>query len=75
MLKEFLRDPPVDVNGRDDTGQAPIHTIITSKRRKSPSLLLTLLSNSNADVNIRTLDGEIALHLAVKVRSYFWLPL
>ena len=59
----------MDLNGKDGSGQAPIHAIITSKRRKSPALLLTLLSNSNTDVSIKTDDGETALHLAVKVSS------
>lgn len=43
------------------------------KRRDRVELLITLLSNSNADVNFETTRSMTALHFAVEVRKIWML--
>ena len=67
-LLEALQSPRVDVNLKDDlTGDAPIHSIIRRKKKDRVELLLTLLINSNADVNLPNRRNMTALHCAIEV--------
>lgn len=72
-LLEFLQTRRVDVNIRDNQGEGPIHKIVKKKRRDRVELLITLLSNSNADVNFETTRSMTALHFAVEVRKIWML--
>ena len=51
----------------DESGDAPIHSIVRRRRKERPELLLILLTNSNADVDLKTRKRMTALHLAVEV--------
>ncbi len=66
---EALQDPEVNVNLLDDvTGNAPIHSIIRSKKRKDRlELLLTLLINSDVDINLQNRRSMAAFHVAIEV--------
>ena len=62
-----MRDD-VDVNAIDPLlNLAPIHSIVKRERPDRLELLLTLLSNSDVNVDLKTPDGNTPLHLAVKV--------
>ncbi len=73
MLQAFaasLLEAKVDVNTLDEvTGEALIHSIMRRRRKERPELLLSLLTNSNAYVDLKTRKGMTALHLAVEVCS------
>ena len=47
--------------------RAPIHSIVVSESEDKYNVLQTLLTYSQADVNLMDLDGMTPLHLAVKV--------
>ena len=58
----------IEVNTLDiETGDAPIHAIIKSKKTDRLEFLLALLVNSNADVNRANRREMAPLHLAVEV--------
>ena len=58
----------MDVNAIDPLLKlAPIHSIVKSKRPDRLELLLTLLSNSDVNVDLKTPDGNTPLHLAIEV--------
>ena len=61
----------IDVNILDDlTGDALLHIIMKKKRKQERlNFLLTLLTHSKVDVNLRNRKGTAALHLAVEVTS------
>lgn len=64
----------VDVNALDEeTGDAPIHSIVKKKRKDRVELLMALLVNSTVDVNLLNSRGNSALHLAVEVQIYAML--
>lgn len=61
----------MDVNFRDEkTGDAPIHSIIKKKKKDRVDLLLALLVNSKADINLQNGRDMTALHMAIEV-SFF----
>ena len=58
----------VDVNTLDEiTGNAPIHAIVTSKKRTRVELLLALLVYGKVNVDLPNRKRMTALHLAVEV--------
>jgi len=63
--------PGVDANARDVNGDAPIHAIVKRKKRnwEKLDLLVALLTYSNADVHLHTVNKMTALHLAAQVMS------
>lgn len=68
-MLETLQSHQVDVNLLDEvTGDAPIHSIIMRKKKDRVELLLTLLINSNADINLQNRRHMTALHSAIEVR-------
>eukprot|EP00731_Ephydatia_muelleri_P031665 Em0023g172a len=65
-LEEAILLYPALVNCSSMNNEAPIHTIVKMKRKDKLSLLVTLLTNSNADVNVETgSSGLSPLHQAV----------
>ena len=56
-----------DVDKWNTEGLAPIHAIVLRKHRDKADILLALLTNSEADVNLQSMQGNTALHLAVTV--------
>ena len=61
----------VDVNTLDETGNAPIHAIVSlKKRRDKVDLLLALLIYSKVDINLPNKRQMTALHLAIEVLMY-----
>ena len=68
VLIETIRTG-VDVNTLDEvTGNAPIHAIVSGrKRRDKTELLLALLVYSKVDVNLPNRKKMTALHLAIEV--------
>ena len=67
----LMRDG-VDVNAIDPLLKlAPIHSIVKRERPDRLELLLTLLTNSDVNVDLKTPDGDTPLHLAVEVRGSF----
>lgn len=65
---EFLKSG-YDPNCLHLDGYYPIHTYISKQKKKYVELLYILLSQSNAQVNLPTLNGIPPLHLAVQVHS------
>ena len=61
----------VDVNTLDEvTGNAPIHAIVSlKKRRDKVELLLALLIYSKVDINLPNRRQMTALHLAIEVHK------
>ena len=61
----------MDANAHDVNGDAPIHAIVKRKKRnwEKLDLLVALLTYSNADVHLQTVNKMTALHLAAQVRS------
>ena len=60
----------IHVNEVDESyGGAPIHSILrhSSHHRHKPDLLVTLLTYSNADVNLPDTEGKSPLHIAAEV--------
>ena len=47
--------------------KAPIHSILTGNRSERNKFLETLLTYGDVDVNLRDLDGDAPLHVAIKV--------
>ena len=71
-LEEAIEQYPALVNCSSMNNEAPIHTIVKMKRKDKLSLLVTLLTNSNADVNIETRSsGFSPLHQAVLVSECY----
>ena len=67
-LRALLKRDDIDVNAVDPVlNLAPIHSIVRRGRPDRLELLLTLLNNSNVDVNLKTPAGSTPLHLAVEV--------
>ena len=69
---EALQSPKVDVNRLDEvTGDAPIHSIIrhTKKKKDRVELLLALLMNSKAQIDLQNRRNMTALHLAIEVTN------
>ena len=62
----------VDVNTLDEvTGNAPIHAIVSlKKRRDKVELLLALLIYSKVDINLPNRRQMTALHLAIEVHIH-----
>ena len=62
----------MDVNTLDEiTGNAPIHAIVSlKKRRDKVELLLALLIYSKVDINLPNHRQMTALHLAIEVCMY-----
>ncbi len=58
----------VDVNElSENTGDAIIHTVLKDKRKHRLDVLLTLLVNTNVDVNRPNRRGNSPLHIAIEV--------
>ena len=61
----------IDVNTLDKkTGEAPLHALVQKERKDRVQVVLTLLVQSDADINLETSRGASPLHLAVEV-SWF----
>ena len=71
VLVETIRTG-VDVNTLDEeTGNAPIHAIVSGRKRKDKvDLLLALLVYSKVDVNLPNRRNMTALHLAIEVYCF-----
>lgn len=69
LLKHIEDDDRVHLNAFNDEGDAPIHAIVRRKRKKRADLLLKLLAygSSGVDINMLSMSGETALHIAVMV--------
>ena len=68
-LLDALQSPKVDVNLIDQlSGDGPIHSIIKRKKKDRVDLLLALLVNSKADINLQNRRSMTALHSAIEVR-------
>ncbi len=50
-----------------DTGDALIHAVVRRQVKERPELLLSLLTNSRAYVDLKNGKGMTALHIAVEV--------
>ena len=59
-----------DTNEKDHKGDAPIHAIVKQKRGKRLDLLFTLLTHSNANINLLGPDDNTALHFAAMVNRF-----
>ena len=59
-----------DMNALNEEGEAVIHNIIKKKRKDKLEMLLTLLINSEVDVNLQNWKGNTALHIAIEVRKH-----
>lgn len=71
VLIETIRTG-VDVNTLDEKGNAPIHAIVTGKKRKDKvELLLALLIYSKVDINLPNIKQMTALHLAIEVGNMY----
>ena len=68
-LVHQLQTPGVDANARNANGDAPVHAIVKRKERHQEklNLLVALLTYSNADVSLWTVNKMTALHLAAQV--------
>lgn len=69
-LAELLALPSAVPDAINDAMDAPIHTYIRKQYRDRADLLLTLFSNSTADIDVRNGDYLTALHLAAQVLLY-----
>ena len=68
-LVAVLDKSDFDVNILDKkTGEAPLHALIKKERKDRVKLVLSMLINSNADIQLETSRGATPLHLAVEVR-------
>ena len=63
----MLRQPGFEPNRRDDSGNAPLHAYVLSSRHDKVDLVVSLLTHSSADVNLKAADSMTALHFAVMV--------
>ena len=54
------------------TGDAPIHSLVKRKKKDHTELVLTLLINSNVEVDLRNRRKMTALHLALEVNLYMY---
>ena len=69
----------MNANAVNAIGDAPIHAIVKRKskrkadRKEKVELLLALLTNSDADVNLQSANGMTALHLTAEVNNAFAL--
>ncbi len=61
-----------EANAKDENGDSALHAIVKHKRNKRLDLLLTLLTHSNANVNLPAAEGNTALHFAAMVRITTW---
>ena len=59
----------VDMNALNE-GNAVIHRIIKKKHKDKLEMLLTLLINSEVDVNLQNWKGNTALHMAIEVSKH-----
>ena len=72
-LIQDLQQPGVDANELDVNGDAPLHAIVKRKcankaeRKEKLELLVSLLTYSDADVNLQVENDMTALHLAAEV--------
>lgn len=58
----------MNVNLVDEkTGNAPIHAIIKKKKKDRLDLLLTLLINSDVEIDLQNRRDMTALHMAIEV--------
>ena len=48
-------------------GMAILHRLVTSRYANQTELVTTLMTFSNADINLTTRNGKTAFHLAVEV--------
>ena len=69
----------MNANAVNAIGDAPIHAIVKSKskrkadRKEKVELLLALLTNSDADVDLQNGNRMTALHLTAEVNNAFAL--
>ena len=54
-------------NDDDFNGMAILHRLVTSRYANQTELVMTLMTFSNADINLKTGNGKTAFHLAVEV--------
>lgn len=71
-LTEILRDQSIDVNEKDEFGDAPLHFIVKHKRKNRLDVLVTLLSYSQVNVNLPAAHNNTALHFAVAVSKQIY---
>lgn len=71
MLIETIRTG-VDVNTLDEiSGNAPIHAIVTGRKRKDKmELLLALMVYGKVNINLPNSRNMTALHLAIEVMDF-----
>ena len=70
QLKKALHNMKTDVNSRDGSGGALIHSLVErvfSDKRERSEFLLTLLTYSSADINQTNGAQMTALHLTAQV--------
>ncbi len=67
VLMDLLHRPGVRVNHRDENLNAPLHSLVRSNRKDKLDLIITLLTHSDADVNLKGDDEMTPLHFAVQV--------
>ncbi|KAL5457028.1 hypothetical protein EMCRGX_G034263 [Ephydatia muelleri] len=70
QLKKALHNMKTDVNSRDGSGGALIHSLVErvfSDKRERSEFLLTLLTYSSADINLTNGTQMTALHLTAQL--------
>ena len=74
-IKKLLIEDKVDINARNDIGEAPIHTLVRNAKKDNTEKFETLwnflvyCNGENFDINIKSKNGgDTALHLAAEVR-------
>lgn len=79
VIKKLLEEDKVDINHKNDIGEAPLHTLVRKAVQKGTSkkstasfdCLWTYLVNCKAakfDINIQSDNGkDTALHIAAEV--------
>lgn len=67
---ELLQRPGVRVNRHDENLNTPLLSIVRSSRKDKLDLVITLLTHSDADVNLKGDDEMTPLHFAVQVGTW-----
>ena len=67
VLLEILQRENTNPDVLNENGDAPLHSIVKSKRQDKVELLVTLFTHSTTNVNMQVANGMTALHFAAQV--------
>lgn len=74
VIKRLLIEDKIDINFRNDIGEAPIHTLVRNAIRKKKCFdslwnFLVYCNSNDFDIDIKShTGGDTALHIAAEVR-------